>query len=121
MSTPKTYDQYVKLFISGVMDTINIDYGDKASVRKNNRGVDRYRKAAKDIGTFYPDRIEEFSELLLHDEAKIRICCAVCLVELMGCSADIKNQAVDHIKQHRKTCDGTAEAMGWDWWLKEYS
>ncbi len=120
MSTPKMYDQYLEIFIRGVMDTINIDYGDKASARKNNRGVDRYRKAAKDIGTFYPDRIEEFSELLLHDEAKIRICCAVCLVELMGCSVDIKNQAVDHIEQYRKTCDG-AEAMGWDWWLKKYS
>ena len=62
MMRPLKYERFFQKFIDGVTATIDVKYEDPKSVRKNNRGVDKYRAAAKTIADTFPDRIIEFAE-----------------------------------------------------------
>ena len=116
---PPTYEKLTERFIAGVMKTVNVDYGDPTSVRRNNRGVDGYRKAAGEIGDLYPHRMADFAALLTHEHHKIRLCAAICLVELMPSPSDIREQALALIDRHCQTADG-ADRMMMDRWMKKH-
>ena len=121
-ATPKrifSYETLEKRFIEGVMKTVDVDYGSPASVRRHNRGVDTYRKAAADIGTYHPHEIPRFAALLAHEHLKLRICAAICLAELMPSSPDVREAALNEIKRLRDESDGH-ERMGWDRWLERH-
>ena len=92
------YEKQLQKFISGVECTINVNYDDKASVRKNNKGVDQYRKAAIFINEQLPDRKEDFAELLNHPLNEVKVCCALCIIELMDYSENWRQQALEVIK-----------------------
>ena len=113
----KDFEYYRQRFLSGVQMTKDVDYGDKASVRKNNRGVDQYRKAAVTIREKYPDRIPEFALLLDHEDHKVQVACAVSLVELMNAASPHREKALDIIRAVARDGD-PLERMGWGEWLK---
>ncbi len=115
-----SYETLEKRFIEGVMKTVDVDYVSSASVRRNNRGVDAYRKAATEIGTYYLQQIPHFAAFLYHEHPKIRICAAVCLVELMPSPADVRERALAVVNRRREESDG-AERMGWDRWLERHA
>ncbi|MBP3666502.1 MAG: hypothetical protein J6K29_05550 [Clostridia bacterium] len=115
-----TYEILEKRFVEGVMKTVDVDYGSPASVRRNNRGVDAYRKAAAEIGVLYPHRMADFAALLTHEHPKIRLCTAICLVELMPSPPDIREQALALIGKHYRTADG-ADKMIMDRWMKNFA
>ncbi len=98
LSNEVKYEKLLQKFISGVECTVNVDYTDKISVKKNNKGVDQYRKAAKQINEQFPDQKDNFASLLNHPTNKVKVACAVCMIELMDYTENWRNQALEVIK-----------------------
>ena len=116
----KSYERCLNDFLCGVSMTENIDYSNMKSVRKNNSGVDKYRKNAKYIANFHPDRINDFLTLLNHENENVRVCCGVCAVELMEISENQRGVIKGIIQKHSSE-SGRAEQMGWTSWLEEHN
>lgn len=115
----KDYPFYLNQFIANVSLTEHIDYASKTSVRQNNRAVDEYRKAAYMIGKEFPEKMDDFARLLENDNAEVRICCAVCIVELMPADPTTKTKAIQQIKVELEAGNATPE-YGWELWLKKH-
>ena len=116
----KTYNQLVQCFFAGVDKTRYVDYSNRISVRMNNQGVLQYRNAAKNISEYFPEKIEDFSNLLFNEDAKIRICCAVCLVELMSCSKKQRELAINTVKNYIQTTSAPSEKRGFSIWMENH-
>ena len=115
----KTFEWYYDRFLQGVSYTRDIDYGKKLDVRRNNRGVDMYRDAAKQIGTLYPERIPDFAVLLDHEQDDVRIACAVSVLTLMAASPPYTAKATEIL---RALADNGSpfEKLVWTMWLKDH-
>ena len=113
-------EDLINRFINGIEKTKNIDYADKNSVKRNNQGVDEYRKAAKQFSELYPEQIEDFAILLKSDDIKTRQCAAICMVELMNCSVEQRSRAFDVVKEYYKLHADSIERMMIKEWLKEH-
>jgi hypothetical protein len=112
----KNYDYYLERWYEGVEMQRTVDYGDPKSVRRFNKGSDIFRKAAKDIGDSYPERVKEFAELMAHEDGHIRLYAAISIAEYMPHTVAQLTVIKSIITEHMKTCwDG--EFMGWTWWL----
>ena len=115
----KLFEECLCNFLQGVKMTENVDYLDKKSIRKNNKGVDLYRKNAKYIADFYPNKISDFLTLLSNDNEKVKICCAICATEFMQINKEqkefIKNIVVEHFNK-----SDAAEQMMWRVWIEEH-
>ena len=121
MRSPK-YERVFQKFIDGVIATIDVKYEDPKSVRKNNRGVDQYRAAAKTIADTFPDRIIEFAELLDHPEKEIRYVCALCLIEIMLVSnEDIKEKAISVIRDRYLGLQYQCDRSRIEWWASKHN
>ena len=116
-----SYDILLRQFIDGVKLTENIDYSDKKSVRQNNRGHDKYRDAAAKISKYFPEKIDDFSAMLTSDDSEIRICCAVCLIELINCSKEQADLARSVIIHHVQTTTDELQRTGFTMWLKSHT
>ena len=77
------YLYYCNRWFDGVKASLNPDYEDPKSVRKANHASDVFRKAAADIGKYYPDKVECFAKLLEHSDAEIRVHAAISIVQHM--------------------------------------
>lgn len=115
----RSFDQLRAIFCENVKGAQRIDYGSRESVRKANRCVDRYRKAAKQIGEQYPDRIPEFELLLSNDDPEISLCAAICLVELMPHNTQHEEFAKRVITKYMEHCDG-AMRYGLGVWMEKH-
>ncbi len=115
-----SYDDLLELFLDGVEKTKNIDYLDKSSIKKSNRGVDEYRKAAKKIGELYPENVGKFSILLSSNDVQIRVCCAICMIEMMPCSVEQQAKAYSVVNEYYNLYADDAEKMMVEVWLKEH-
>ena len=115
-----SYDELMKCFIDGIEKTKDVDYSDKESVKRNNKGVDEYRKAAKQIGELYPERVEDFSVLLNVDDANIRVCCAICMIELMTCTYEQCNRAFSVVSDYYNVYADSTEKLMIGVWLQKY-
>ena len=89
----KSYEYYQSQFVEGAMDTVGVDYSDKKSVSKNNRGVLKSRKAAQNIQAYYPEQVETFSQLLMHPVPEVSVSCAHALIDDMHCSPQVQAKA----------------------------
>ncbi len=105
-------------FNQNVQLTKYTDYTSKNAVRVRNQAVDQYRKAAYTINKEYPEKTCDFANLLDHDDSDIRICCAVCLVELMNTDLKIRERAIQLIKTEVQNGNATP-IVGWQMWLKQ--
>ena len=115
----KTFEEYMEQFLKGVADTVCVDYSTPASVKKANRGVDLYRKTAALIDKHYPNRLDDFANLMYSDLPKVRICCAVSVLELTHYTEEQELAALAIIKDTMKQSDA-AEKFGWEIWLKNW-
>ena len=79
----KNYEYYLDRWYQGVEMQRTVDYGDPKSVRRFNKGSDVFRKAAKDMGDSYPERVKEFAELMAHEDGHIRRYAAISIAEYM--------------------------------------
>ena len=114
------FDVYVQKFFQGALVAQNFDYSDMKSVRKANRGVDKYRQAVKDIGAFYPQRLQEFASVALQYE-NVGVCCcaAFAILDLTEPSSFIVEKALNVIFDALyKAKPGTR--MGYNFWLNKY-
>lgn len=115
------FEEYVNLFKRAVIQAHEfVDYSNNNSIRKHNKYVDKYRTIAKKISINYPDRISDFSILLNDDNLNIRICCAVCMVELLSPSSTERKKAIDTIIQFIEKTDDMVERQGFEIWLKQH-
>ena len=115
----KTFEENVKDFLDGAYAHIDVDYGDKKSVQKSNNGIKKYRKAAMRIGTNYPDRVDEFAELLKHPDIQIAYRAAISMFEFMDPNEDQVEQGFSVLFDVLYKVDGATE-MGLNWWLDRY-
>ena len=95
------------------------DYGDKRKVRRNNKLSDANRQIATDIENIYPEYKEKFSELLLHDNWKIRCQVAHHMLEVMNYSEECRKLALDEIKSVISK-NIPVESLGNKMWLKQW-
>ena len=114
----KNYEYYLDRWYQGVEMQRTVDYGDPKSVRRFNKGSDVFRKAAKDIGDSYPERVKEFAELMAHEDGHIRRYAAISIAEYMPHTVAQLSIIKSIITEHMKTC-WNHEIMGWTWWLKQ--
>ena len=114
----KNYDYYLDRWYEGVELQRTVDYGNPKSVRRYNRGSDIFRKAAKDIGDSYPERVKEFAELMAHEDGHIRRYAAISIAEYMPHTVEQLSVIKSIITEHMKTCRNH-EIMGWTWWLNQ--
>lgn len=115
------FEKYVDQFKKAAIRAYEIvDYSNKISICKHNKQVDKHRKIAKKIQMNYPDRISDFSNLLNDDNWSIRICCAVCIVEIMNPSPIDKKKAIDAVIQYIEKTDDIVERHGFEIWLKQH-
>ena len=119
MQRKPSYETLYKRFIAGVDKTRTIDYLDRASIRRNNAGVDQYRKAAKQIGELYPERIDDFAILLKSDDKKLRKCCAICMVDLMNLSDEQYDRAYSTAYEIYLSCTDRIEIIHTEYWLEK--
>ena len=113
----KTFEEYVDDFLIGISKTVHVDYSKPAQVRENNKGTDLYRSSAKRINRYYPDRIKDFANLLNSDSPKVRLCCAVCLIELCDITEDLCQKALLVVQEKIDT--GTSfDRRVWSIWLE---
>ena len=114
----KSYEYDLDRWYEGVEMQRTVDYGDPKSVRRFNKGSDVFRKAAKDIGDSYPERVKEFAELMAHEDGHIRRYAAISMAEYMPHTVAQLTVIKSIITEHMKTCRDH-EIMGWTWWLKQ--
>lgn len=115
-----SYDYLFDRFIAGVEKTKNVNYLNKNSIKRNNKGVDEYRKAATQISELYPEHIGKFSSLLDSNDIKERVTCAICMIELMKCSYEQRRQAFSVITEYYNSSADEADKMMIDMWLIKY-
>ena len=121
MTRSQKYESCLQKFIDGVSATIDVKYEDPKSVRQNNRGVDKYREAAKTIADTFPDRIIDFAELLDHPKEEIRYVCALCLIEIMSVSDEtIKEKAISVIRDRYSGLQYQFDRSRIEWWASKH-
>ncbi|MBO5511567.1 MAG: hypothetical protein J6B24_07535 [Clostridia bacterium] len=114
----KSYEYNLERWHEGVEMQRTVDYGDPKSVRRFNRGSDVFRKAAKDIGNGYPERVKDFAELMDSEDKHIRLYAAISVAEYMPHTVAQLSVVKAIITEHMMTC-WDHEIMGWTWWLKK--
>ena len=121
MTRSQKYERCLQKFIDGVIATIDVKYEDPKSVRRNNRGVDKYRAAAKTIADTLPDRIIDFAELLDYPKEEIRYVCALCLIEIMSVSDEtIEEKAISVIRDRYSGLQYQFDRSRIEWWASKH-
>lgn len=121
MKDIKTYEEALESFKANVLKAKNVDYKNKMSVKQANDAVDKYRTEAKFISENYRRRLNNFAKLLNDEDSNIRLCTAICLVEIMGCSKRIYLKSIRTIKELLISCSLPPEiAVGMKYWLMTY-
>ncbi len=116
----RDYKYYYIKWRAAALQTMDIQYDSKISVRKNNRAVDKYRKIAILIGEKYPDMIDKFAEIMNDKDEGIRLRAAVCLIELMPHTKVHLSKAKSIISEHVAHYLSIPETdIGWNWWLSQ--
>ncbi len=116
----RDYEYYYCEWRTAALQTMNIKYDSRISVRKNNRAVDKYRKIAMLIGETYPNVIDKFAENMNDENEGIRLRAAVCLIELMPHTkvhlSKAKTIIFEHVAHHLSIPETD---IGWNWWLSQ--
>ena len=95
------------------------DYGNRKTVRKNNKLADLNRRIAADIENKYPEQKEIFAKLLTHSNWKIRCQVAHHMLEVMNYSAAYRKRALDEIK-YVINKDIPVDSLGNKMWLEQW-
>lgn len=115
----QSFEYYMDQFVRGVQASENVQYDKTLSVCIHNKAIDQYRNAAKKINEFYPDKIDTFLTLLKDNNPHIRLCCAVCVVELMSTTENQKYIAVEQVRYEME--NGNAiPLLGWKFWMNQH-
>lgn len=113
----RSYEKLKERFVYGCRMRQDVDYADKASVRKYNRGMDICRKVMKQIDTDYPDKLDDFSGFLESPETEIRYMCAFCLAEIAHLSQEQEQRTLEKVAEY---FDTQFSLLTMPRWLEEY-
>lgn len=120
MGTKRSYEYYLQRFNEGVAASDELEAEKPESVSRNNRGIDTYRKAAKAIGMYYPEKIDNFSLALSDSGQHKRLACAVCILELMNTELPYQEKALRVINDVALNGD-YFEKRVWNMWLRRWN
>lgn len=113
-------DMDIQMFIeAAIQSSKDVDYSEKSEIRTHNQAIDCYRKIAKNIDANYPDRLSDFSMLLKHENVHVRLCCAICMIELMNFSIEQKKRAIYTVQKYIDSTNDSIEKAGLNVWLKK--
>ena len=114
----KDYEYYYNRWFEGVRAWLDIVYEDPCSVRKANRGADIWRKAAADIGNYYPEMVPFFAALLDHEEVEVREHAAVSIIQYMPHTKEELSRSIAIIEDRMATCTPSGQKV-WEWFLNQ--
>lgn len=120
MGGKRSYEYYLKRFNEGVAASDIVEVEKPESVSRNNHGIDTYRRAAKAIGLYYPEKIDDFSLALNDDNKHKRLACAVCMMELMKTDMSYQEKALRAINDIAMNGD-FFERYVWALWLRRWN
>lgn len=96
------------------------DYGDKSSVRKHNKSVDRMYEIVEAIGYEQTNETpEQFAGLLDISDNKTNLWAAIHILERLPTDSDIEKRALEIIRTATK--GESADAMGYQSWLEDWN
>lgn len=92
-----SYDKFGGRFINACQMRYDVDYGNKASVRRYNKGMSICRKVMKQIDIDFSDMLEDFTKLLSSQDSEVRYMSAFCLLEIAHPSVEQEQQALERV------------------------
>lgn len=90
----KSVDECIKGYLEQVEKRKNVDYADKASVRRYNAAYDKCFRFAKYIDDYYPEQLDVLVALLEHPDTDIVMHCAPMLFRLNNTTRKHKLSAI---------------------------
>jgi predicted urease superfamily metal-dependent hydrolase len=120
MMTKRSFEELMDEYLNGINIISQIDYGNRSSVKKCNRVVDKMINISKCINEDYLSRIYEFAELLTRHDLRIDVWVAHHILENMDYPSDLDNKAVEVIIKYSKedSVEGLGERIGLEQWYK---
>ena len=96
------------------------DYGDKSSVKKHNKSVDRMYEIVEAIGYKKTEETpEQFARLLNISDNKTNLWASIHILERIPIDSETEEKALDII---RTAAQGdSADAMGYQFWLNDWN
>ena len=95
----KTYEQYIEHILKDIEKRKTFDYGDRNSVRRYNAAADRIAKDVTAIEEQYPDRINDFFQLIYHPDTEVAHALAWYVYDRKSFSVKQKQEAI-RVIQH---------------------
>lgn len=96
-----------------------VDYGNKNSVKKANRTVGRMIQISKDISAKWPERINDFADLMNSNKFRIDGWVAHHLLENMKYTPELEARAIEVITRYSE--EDTVEGLGNRMWLSQWN
>lgn len=113
----KNYEELVDAFIAACMMRKDVDYADKVSVRKYNKGMDICRQMVAKLASDYPEQTESFSVLLKSEDDVIAHMCAFCILDLLVLPGQIEREALSVVKKYFETEE---PFISYEEWIEEW-
>lgn len=95
----KSVEACIEGYLEQVEKRKNVDYADKASVRKFNAAYDKCFKYAKYIDEHYPEQLDLLVALLEHPDTDVVRHCAPMLFRLNNTTKEHKQKAIEASKK----------------------
>ena len=104
-----------------ILDQITLDdFGDKKTVRKNNKLADRLRKIAQIIEQEKTELKVDFKQLLSHEKQSVRGWVAHHILEVMEYDTETRKLALREIHDIAEHAEDRMERLGNSMWLKDW-
>lgn len=112
-------DEYIGII--NFLDQITLDdFGDKKTVRKNNKLADRLRKIPQIIEQKQPESKADFCQLLFHEKRSVRGWVAHHILEVMNYETETRKLALREIHDIAEHDEDRIQRLGNSMWLKDW-
>ena len=115
----QSFDELRDEYLNCTKIISQIDYGDKSSVKKCNRAVDKMINISKCINEEYPSKIYEFAELMTRNDLRIDAWVAHHILENMDYPSELETKALEVIIKYSK--EDSVEGLGERIWLEQWN
>jgi hypothetical protein len=96
--TMKSVEACIEDYLEQIEKRKNVDYADKASVRRFNAAYDKCFQLAEYIDDHYPEQLDRFVALLEHSDIYVVSHCAPMLIRLNNTTIEQKRKALETCK-----------------------
>ncbi|NIK80454.1 galactokinase [Paenibacillus castaneae] len=114
----KSFDNQIDTYKECAKIHFEIDYSNKKSVKRANKAVVEMIRIAQRINIDFPQKMDEFSELLNEKKYRLDIWVAHHLLERMNYTKDMEEKAIAVIEEYAK--EDSADGLGNRMWLSEW-